>query len=404
MRIALVNKYLRPKGGADIVVLKTAALLRDHGHQVVLLGMAPAEGIARELPAYLVSPVDYDAPLTFRQRAGAALRLLYSLEAKRKMRELIGAERPDVVHFNNIYHQLSPSVIAAAAAAGLPTAMTLHDYKLSCPVYSHRRAGAPCEQCAGRRFLNAFRFRCTDGSAAKSLLNTVEMYLHHQVMGVYRKVDVFLSPSRFLRRKVLDMGFRGRILHLPNFVQADRFRPRYDWDGRRIAYLGRLSPEKGLTTLLAAVKGLDVELLIIGTGPQADELKAKAAAENIGNVSFVGYRAGAELHRLLAGCMFTLMPSECYENNPLSVLESFALGKPVVGADVGGIPELVTEDRGALFPPGDREALRERITRLLGDPGAVRAMGRAARLHVERHLNADVFYERLMTVYRGLSG
>ncbi len=403
MKIALVNKYLYPKGGADISNLHTALLLKRRGHEVVLMGMAPAQGAAREFPAYLVSEVDYNARLSLPQQLALAARLLYSLEARNKMLELIRKERPDIVHFNNIYHQLSPSVIDPPTAQGIPTVMTLRDYKVTCSIYSHFREGRICEECRGGRFYNTVRFRCTKGSLPKSLLSAVEMYFHRRILRTYEKVGVFISPSRFLKRKVTEMGFRGRIVHVPNFVDVDAFQPRYDWDARQIAYFGRLSPEKGLNTLLEAIKGLDLRLRVIGTGPMKEELERRAGAEGIDNVRFDGFLAGDELRRAVGACMFTVLASECYENNPRSVIESFALGKPVIGSRIGGIPELVAEGRGFCFRAGDARQLRERIQELAGDPDAMRAMGRNARQYVETHLDQDTFYGKLMDVYRACS-
>jgi glycosyltransferase involved in cell wall biosynthesis len=399
MKIAVVNKYLYPRGGADVAALQMARLLNERGHRVILMGMAPPKGAELEFAAYLTPPVDYDAPMGAGKRLALAAGLVYSVEARRRMDELIRRERPDLVHFHNIYHQLSPSVIDAAAAHRLPMVMTLHDYKVTCPVYSHLCHGRVCEACRGGRFYNAVRFRCTKGSLSKSLLNMAEMYLHRTILKTYEKVHVFVSPSLFLKRKVTELGFRGRIVHAPNFVDVRAVRPRYDWDERQIAYFGRLSPEKGLRTLMDAVKGLGLRLRVIGTGPIQDELKRRADAEGMDNVRFDGFLAGEELRRAVAAAMFTVLPSEWYENNPQSVIESFALGKPVIGSDMGGIPELVAEGRGLCFRAGDAGQLRARIEELASDPDAVRAMGRNARQYAETHLSHERFYRRLTEVY-----
>jgi len=399
MKIALVNKFLHPKGGADVVALQMARLLREQGHQVVLMGMTPPGGAVPDVPAYTVSAVDYDVPLTPGRRLKAAARLLYSLEAKRKMTELIRKERPDIVHFHNIYHQLSPSVIDAAAAFGIPTVMTLHDFKLTCAIYSHYRDGAICEECRGGRYCNNFRFRCTSGSAALSLLNTAEMYLHRKILNTYGKIHLFICPSRFMVRKLKELGFRGRTAHLPNFVRVQEFQPHYEWAGRDIAYVGRLSYEKGLTTLLDAVRGLDVRLHLIGTGPMEAALKEKAHRGPMSNVQFAGYQSGEALRRLVARCMFTVLPSTCYENNPLAVMESFAMGKPVIGSDIGGIPELIGKERGLCFKPGDATDLRQKIQTLANDHYAIRTMGRSGRHYATAHLHPHTFYERLMAIY-----
>jgi glycosyltransferase involved in cell wall biosynthesis len=402
MIIAQVNKYLRPKGGADICNLQQARLLRERGHRVVLLGMPPAEGGAEEFPLYTVSPVDLQSTMSPWEQLRTAGRLLYSTEARAVMEELIAAEKPNIIHCHNIYHQLSPSVIAAAADHGIPCVMTLHDYKLTCGIYTHWRDGHVCEQCRGRRFANCLRFRCTGGSVSRSLLNSLEMYLHHNVLNLYGRLALCISPSRFLRDKVVAMGYRGRIEHLGNCVDLNALQPRYGWDEPRCAYFGRLSREKGLMTLLQAVKGLEAELLVIGTGPMERKLKQVAETEDIENVRFAGYRTGEDLMDLVSGSMFTVLPSEWYENNPRSVIESFALGTAVVGARIGGIPELVGEGRGLCFRSGDARDLRSCIVRMLSQPDEVRQMGRRSRRFAETHLSPDAHYEGLMRLYEEL--
>lgn len=403
MNVAQVNKYLEPRGGADVVMLRTARLLRRRGHHVTLMGMPPAGGAGPELPAFCVSPVDYHDVGSWKERAAAAGRLLYSLEAKRCMRRLIRSKKPDVIHLHNIYHQLSPSIIDAAAQLGVPCVMTLHDYKLTCAVYCHYRDGAPCDRCTGGRYLNALRHRCTEGSWARSLLNTIEMYLHHRVLRIYRKVHTFIAPSRFLKEKTRELGFRGRIVRMPYFLDTDDFSPASRPESRRIAYFGRLSPEKGLLTLLDAVRGLGLELLVVGRGPLGPALREKARRDGLDNVRFTGYRSGRELERTVAACRFTVIPSRWYENYPVSVMEAFALGKPVVGADIGGIPELIGSDRGLLFKPGAPADLREKIEQLASSPRAVESMGRNAREFAERELNPQKHYQRLLSVYREAS-
>lgn len=405
MKFALVNKYLYPKGGADIYCLRLAELLRRRGHQVVLMGMEPPAG--EDLPrgrTYTVSRVDYQEDHRLAEQVGIAGRMLYSRECARTMGRLIRRERPDIVHFHNIYHQLSPSIIHAAAAMGVPTLMTLHDYKITCAVYSHYRAGQVCEACRGGRFYNATRYRCVKGSLARSLLGSLEMYLHRGFLRSYEKLDARISPSRFLRGKLRELGFRAPIQWQPYFVDVEDFTPRYDWDGRQIVYFGRLSHEKGLPTLLNAVKGLDVHLRIVGRGPREEALREKVDEEGIGNVSFEGFMYGSDLREMVRSCMFPVVPSEWYDNNPLVIYESFAMGKPVVGADLGGIPELIGQDRGRCFRAGDADGLRAVIRDFVDDPEAIRTMGWNARGYAERNFAPDVHYERLMGVYERIMG
>jgi glycosyltransferase involved in cell wall biosynthesis len=227
------------------------------------------------------------------------------------------------------------------------------------------------------------------------------MYLHHRVLKPYEKVDVFISPSRFLKQKTEEMGFKGKVVHLPNFINPSDYEPCFDSRNGTIVYFGRLSREKGLRTLIDAVKGLDISLKVIGTGPEKQNLEAKVVAERIANVSFLGYKTGRELHREIANSGFAVVPSEWYENNPRAIIEAFALGKPVLGANIGGIPELVRSgETGLTFESGNANDLRERILHLMKDKSALSRMGRAARCFVEKELNPRSHYERLMQIYK----
>ena len=400
MKIAQVNKYLYPKGGADIYCLRLGELLRKKGHGVVLLGMEPPDGEEPDLPAYTVSAVDYESSPGGGDKLSMAAGLVYSREAARQMARLIRHEQPDLVHFHNIYHQLSPSVILTAWSMGVPTVMTLHDYKITCTVYSHYRRGVVCEDCRRGRFYNTVWHRCVKESWVKSLLGAAEMYLHRGLLRSYEKVDVRISPSRFLRDKMHELGFSAPIRWLPYFVDVEGFRPRYDWDRPQICYFGRLSSEKGVPTLLDAVSGLDLTLRIIGRGPEEEALKRKVEAEGIEHVTFEGFQYGENLREMIRSCMFPVVSSEWYDNNPLAIYESFALGKPVVGARLGGIPELIGRDRGRCFTPGAAAELRDVIADLVQKPEQVRSMGRNARRYAEKQFAPDVHYERLMDVYR----
>jgi len=401
MRVLLVNKFLYPKGGDAICTLSTGRLLAEKGHQVSYWGMAHPDNPPYPHANLFVDYVDLaDGGGAVRQ-IRAALNILYSREAKRKFRRVIDAERPDIVHLHNFAHQISPSILDVLDEYAIPVVMTMHDYKLACPAYTLLADGKLCERCAGGRYYWCFLRKCTHASRLKSVVNMFEMYLHHKILRLYDKISLFISPSAFLKQKVKEMGLSLKIVHVPNFVDLRGFQPRYDVPDRRLVYFGRLSPEKGLLTLLDAVKGLGVALRIVGDGPLRAEAEHRVQAEGIGNVTFVGYKTGEALHAEIGLAMATVLPSEWYENNPLSILESFALGKPAIGARIGGIPELVMDgETGYTFRPGSAQDLRASIQRLMQDPRRAAEMGRAARRLVERRNNPQMYYERLMGCYR----
>lgn len=403
MRIILINKFLYPKGGDAIVTLATGELLRAHGNEIIFWGMRSEEDPSYPHQDIFVDEVDLNFSDDIKQQIKIAGNMLYSLEAKSKAEKLIQRiGKPDIVHLHNFAHQISSSILHVFKKNKIPCVMTMHDYKLVCASYSMLAHGKICEKCADGAYINCFREGCVKNSKAKSLLNTLEMYLHHKILHIYDLIDVFVSPSQFLKDKLLEMGFKRQIEVLPNFVNPDDFIPQYQATEQSICYVGRLSKEKGVATLINAMKILpDIQLKIIGDGPIRLELKNKCRNENVSNVIFHGYKTGKNLKKEIRDSLFLVIPSECYENNPRSVIEAFALGKPVVGARIGGIPELVRDhETGLTFDPGNAHDLADKIRTLINQPDLIVEMGKRARLFVELELNAEKHYRQLMNIYQ----
>jgi glycosyltransferase involved in cell wall biosynthesis len=401
MRVLLVNKYFFQKGGAESVFFATADLLKKKGHDVRFFSMAHENNYPSDDGRYFVSKVDYEVG-GVRDKARAAVRLLYSFEAKRKLRELLADARPDIAHLHNTYHQISPSILHVLKEFRIPVVMTLHDYKMVCGSYSMLSHGRICEKCKNGRYYHCLLEKCTKDSRLRSLLNVCEMYLHHRVLNIYDLVDCFVSPSKFLMNELVAMGFRRKTRHLPNFI--DVWDPPGSRKGREepiVVYFGRLSGEKGLSTLITAMKEIEGKTLhIVGDGPQRAELENRIAKEGITNVKLLGFKTGDALKGEIGRSMFGVIPSECFENNPMSVLELFSMGKPAIGSRIGGIPELIGDgERGLLCEPGDPHDLRGKIVSLLEDAEGLRRMGKNAKEYVERELNPEVHYKGLLEVY-----
>jgi len=401
MKILLINKFLYPKGGDAISTLATGKLLESKGHKTIFWGMEHSLNPDYPRKDYFVSYIDFNKPIDFLQQFKAISTIFYSLDAKRKIEELIKIERPDIVHLNNFAHQISPSILDMCRKYKVPTVMTMRDYKLVCPSYTLFSDGKPCERCKNGKYYWCLLKRCTKDSYAKSFLNTLEMYLHHKILHIYNKIDTFISPSRFFMNKVKEMGFKGNFFHLPNFIDIKDYEPEYNSGDKTICYFGRISKEKGLFTLIKAVKNLKVKLKIIGEGPLEESLKSKVESERIDNVDFLGYKKGEELKEEIRKSMFVVLPSEWYENNPRTVIEAFALGKPVIGSRIGGIPELVQDEKmGLTFEPGNAKDLRDKIEDLINNPKKISEMGKNAREFVEKELNSEKHYKQLMEIYR----
>ena len=402
MKVLLVNKFLYPKGGDATSALTTGDLLKSKGHEVVFWGMKNKNDPAYPHHDIFVDEVDLNSGHGIKQQLKISMNVLYSLEAKAKVEKLIQRiGKPDIVHLHNFAHQISPSIIHVFKKHKIPCVMTMHDYKLVCASYGLLSYGKVCEKCAGGKFINCFLEGCVKDSKAKSLLNTVEMYLHHKILHIYDLIDVFISPSRFLKNKLGEMGFKGRIEYLPNFVHYEEYRPSYQWTDKSIVYFGRLSKEKGLLTLIQAMKSCpDITLKIIGDGPLRESLELSVRDAGAKNVTFLGYKTGGELKTEIKESMFVVLPSECYENNPLAIIEAFSMGKPVIGSRIGGIPELVkNNETGFTFDTGSVQDLKNKISFFADHPGLIVKFGKNARSFAEDKFNADKYYEHLLYIY-----
>ncbi len=403
MKVLLAHRNFSRGGGDSAVVLATYELLKSKGDSVSIFSVHDAKNKETPFSKYFVPGVDLNTQGGLMERLRVAGRVLYSFEAKRNIKRLIEDHRPDVAHLHAIYHVISPSIIDALKKAKVPVVMTLHEYKLVCATYRLLNRGKLCEVCREGRYYNCFMKKCTKDSYLKSFLNMVEMYLHHSLMKIFDKVDVFIAPSEFLKDKMKKMGFRGKVVCLSNFIDISKYESSYALGDGSIVYFGRLSPEKGLLTLIDAVKGIDVRLKIIGDGPQREILERKLKEEGVSNVELLGFKSGQDLFREVSNASFTVLPSEWFENNPITVMESFALGKPVLGSDIGGIPELVVDGvRGRVFEPWNVDDLKQKIIEMIGDPAKLEDMGKRARAFAEAELSSDSHYEKLMEIYRGV--
>lgn len=405
MKVLLVNKFYYRRAGAETAFFNLAELLESRGHTVVPFSTRHPESLRSPYAGDFAAYSELDGPNTVRQSVRAARNFLYSREARIKIERVIEREKPDVAHLHNIYHHLSPSILGPLRKHSIPTVMTLHDYKVVCPAYTLYSHGRTCERCRGGKFARAVFRRCAKGSLAKSVLLAAEATLHGPVLHSYEKVDLFLSPSRFLLDKVREMGFARPAALVPNVFFADRFLPAAPASSRRIVYAGRLAREKGVATFLRAVRDIPSDVRIIGTGADEGELRTIAAEAGSASIRFLGHLPFPKLMDEIRDSLFVVCPSEWYENLPFAVLEAFAMGKPVVAARIGGLPELVRDgETGLLFEPGDAEEMKLRMTALLDDPAAAARMGEEARRFVKREFVPDRAYNAVMATYGRAAG
>jgi glycosyltransferase involved in cell wall biosynthesis len=400
LRVLLVNKFYFPLGGTETCFFQLQELLRQNHHSVLVFSTRDPRNLRSPQSPFFVEKIDYNAPdIPLGKRVKFGLRLIYSFDAARKIDALLQKDTPDIAHLHNICHQLSPSILPVLRRHGIPIVQTLHDLKLICPGYRMLSPRGVCERCRGGGYYNAILQRCIKGSLGFSALNCVEAYFH-KAIGIYDIVDLFISPSAFHKNKLTSFGCDQRKIRvLPNFVKPDPA-PSLG-PGSYVLYCGRLGGEKGLLTLVRALRSEpDISLVIAGAGPEETALRKFVRNNRMNNVRFVGFVTGEEKTRLMREARFFVVPSECYENCSLSVLEAFAHGKPVVGARIGGIPEQVQPGvNGLLFESGNAEDLREKIRRLYFRLDDVIEMGKNAWRKARDVYSPDAHYRNLMKIY-----
>jgi len=398
-----INNYYYYRGGAETLFLEHNHLLLQQGWEVVPFSMQHRNNIETPWSKYFIEELEFGERYSVAQKLLRSAKIVYSFESRRKLGQLLDIARPDVCHAHNIYHHISPSILGLLKRRAIPVVMTLHDLKVACPAYNMLARDGICERCRGGRLYNVATHRCIKDSAALSMLVMLEAVLHG-ILGSYSNcVSRFVVPSRFYVAKLTEWGLPGpSFRYVPNFVHTDRYLPHYE-PGDAFLYFGRLSREKGLATLIRAAAVARCRVLIAGTGPQLEELRL--LAQQLGaDVAFLGYLSGERLHDAVRSVRAVVLPSEWYENAPMSVLEAYALGKPVIGARIGGIPELLRhEETGLEFESDNASSLASALCAMRGRPDAqIVEMGRSGRRWVEDEFTATLYRDRILEIYREL--
>ena len=379
MKILQVHNHYRQPGGEDTVVRQEAELLRSAGHEVIEYRVENPLGALNAAASMAVAP--------WNPWAAHHLRLF--------------AERygPDVVHVHNTWFSLSPSVLGALRKAGAPVVMTLHNYRLMCSNGLLFREGHPCELCVGTHPWHGLRYRCYRGSAVASGVAAVTIALHGALRTWERDVDLFLALTEFSRNRFIAGGVPQEKIHVkPNFVWDPGERTKPASESRTILYVGRLSLEKGIQVLLDAWGALaehELKLIVVGDGPLLGELRQRASE----SVSFLGPQPAEHVQKLMLEARALVLPSVCYEGQPMVLVEALACGLPVIASAVGALPEVLSDSGAARMPaPGDSRAWSAELTELMADTWIDDASRRARRLYEQRHAPKTALRE-LETAY-----
>ena len=386
MKIVVVHNTYQQPGGEDVVFRNECELLKSAGHEVV---------------EYQRSNHDAANFVSVRKLA-LAKNTIWSSETRRAFRQVLLRERPDLVHVHNTFVMVSPSIYWASRDAQVPVVQTLHNYRLLCPGAAFFRDGRICEECLGNGVWRGVRHGCYQDSGAATAV-VAAMLTTHRLLGTWsRLIEYFVTPTEFARQKFIQGGLPAdKILVKPNFVDPD---PGAGTGSRSYAlFVGRLSPEKGTRTLLAAwaVMGNTVPLRIVGDGPLRAELEDYARQHGLSHVSFLGRLGRKETMDMMKGARCLVFPSECYEGAlPLTVVEAFACGTPVIASRLGAMKDLIADGgTGFQFTPGDAKDLAGKVEYAWMHPEILEAMSRPARKAYESGYTAERNYAMLMETY-----
>lgn len=390
MRILLINKFYRRAGGDCVHFLAVERLLRGAGHEVAVMTMRHPDNLPLPPGSYELPQVRIDGPLAHKLKAAARI---LGAGIDRAVSAALREFRPEVVHLHNIHSYISPRVAQLAHSAGCRVVWTLHDYKLLCPAYAFQCRGEVCTRCLSspRGVLSR---RCMKSSVAASFLAYAEARRWRRAV-VEPWVDAFICPSGFMREQMIAGAWPAhKLITLGNFMGGDAA-PAVSGDRSGACYIGRLSPEKGVDRLARVAARSSWRLTIAGSGPQEQDLRRQYGG--CPNIEFAGALDAAGVAALLGRSAVSVVPSVCFENNPLAAIESLCCGTPVVGTRIGGIPELITPDAGLLCAPGDDDALGRAVTQALALPwdNAAIAAGATARFAPAPYLQS------LLNIYSG---
>lgn len=388
-RVLLVNKFYYPRGGDCIVVLNTQSLLRSNGIEAEAFAMRYPDNLPARYQDRFASEVNFGGGSGDKLRA---LRRTLGLDdVVQNFQAVLDDFKPDVVHLHNIHSYLSPIVGELAHKRGIRVVWTLHDYKLLCPRYDCLLGGKPCEQCITGSTQGVITHRCMKGSLAASFVARFESVKWNRKV-LERNTDLYICPSQFMAQMMGKGGFDpDKLVVLNNFLDPVKYE-RYQSGsadttrGDYYCFVGRLSPEKGIEDLLEVASRLPHRLKVAGGGPLEPALREKYAGQP--NIEFLGMIDAVQVAGLLAGARLSVTPSQWYENNPLSVVESLCAGTPVAGSQIGGIPELIDSSNGIVFQPFDKETLSTAITMAMSrdwDHGEIAAKA-LKRFSPEAHL------------------
>ncbi len=408
MKVLQINNYHFLKGGSEKVYFETSELLEKKGHEVIHFSVRDENISETEDLKYFVNPIQYK-DVSFFTKLKNIKRFIYSAEAKENLEKLILEKKPDIAHLHIFYGRLSNSILPVLKKYNIPTVMTVHEYRMLCPIYTMLdKEGNICEKCANGNYIHCVLKKCNKGDIFNSTISAFECFIRDKFFPYEKHIDKFIMVSKFIMDRHIKYKpeLKEKAVQIYNFVNSDFKKELKFLHNNYYLYFGRLSREKGLFTLIKAWKNFpDLYLKIVGTGDLEKEIRDFINTNKINNINLLGYKYGVELKEIIENAKFVIVPSEWYENNPMSLIESFSEGTPVIGAEIGGIPELVKNGiTGFLFKPKNIDSLIQSIKKAenLSKPDYINISKNAYKFAKE-NFNSEIYYKRLINIYKEIN-
>jgi glycosyltransferase involved in cell wall biosynthesis len=407
MKILFVTKHYSYGAGDRAYMFGLEKMLKLQGHEVGYFAMNFASNLSTPFSKYFVNQIEFTDILARKNLIlglRVAARTFFSLESRSKLKRLILDFKPDLVHIQHLDTHLTYSILPLIKKLQLPIIWTLHIYTPLCINYNliDENRGTLCKACQPNRYYQATLRKCKQGSFLASFMGTLVQYFNY-ALRFLKYIDVFICPSEFAKNMFINFGFPPeKLIHIPNFTDVKDVKPKFGGDNYGL-FLGRLVPDKGAHQILKALKGTDIAFKIVGDGPEKADLIGLRNMLALKNVDFVGFKTGTALLKIISGANFVVVPSVCYEVSGLVILEAYAHGKPVIGARIGGISEIIRDgETGFLFDHTDPDELRKKMVRLHMNPDFAVRMGKNARSIVEKLYNPELHLKKLLEIYSAL--
>ncbi len=418
MKIVTASKFYYQRAGLESYLFKITDILRSKGHEIIPFSTNYKKNEKTAYDNFFAEYIELggEEKISLLQKFKALIRIFYNKESRNKFSDLLNQTKPDIIWGFGVHRHLSPSILIEAKKRNIPIVHRLSDYAIICPDSRLTKGnGELCSgvECACNGYHNAIINRCvrltksSDGKKASlpaSIIGATELYFHNKYKFYTNNVTKFIAPSNFLKNIMIKSGISPeQIEHIPIFIDAKKYTPEYSSEAT-LVYFGRLNWEKGLPVLLEAMSEIKhFKLIIVGEGPERKNLEEIKQRKNLMNVKFTGKLYGDELHKIVKKARLVVIPSVWFDNSPNVILEAFALGKPVLGADIGGIPEYIDPSiNGMLYEYNNIEELREKIVFLMNQPSLCKEMGIAARKIVEEIYNPEVHYSKVFNLLQKL--